>query len=315
MNNKKQNFTDKTTVKFEGINKLDVFPELVLQADNVCLRPIPWNDLELYGTLIADGLFTEGEQNTVGYYYDAQDTVSSARKLVSQQISFWSDITPESWKLDFGIYVDDELVGRQLVGAENFLLSKVVYSDSFVIPAWRNRGVGKKARAAMLALVFDVLGARAAMSTAMIVNEASEHVSRALGYIDNGFSCSVVGDKTFDDRNYILWEDIWKLKKGQWQLSTVGVGGLLEKVGISAHSVVEPMVDNSEVGQVDNVDMKKIAETVVVVNGMLDGVYNETGKQLWWKRPLKQLNGDSPEKVVATNPYFVIKLAQETMQQ
>mgnify|MGYP001017749003 CR=1 FL=1 len=149
------------------MSTLDVFSQVSIHADNVCLKPVPWKDLETYGLLITNGLFTQGQQNTAGMYYDPDNLVDSARKLVSEQLSSWSSLTAESWKLDFGIYVDNVLVGRQLVGAENFLLSKMVYSDSFVIPAWRSKGVGTKARAAM--------------STAMVSNAASDKVSQTLG--------------------------------------------------------------------------------------------------------------------------------------
>ena len=84
--------------------------------------------------------------------------------------------------------VDGEPVGMQdLIGAD-FAVFGAVSTFSWLGSGYRGRGIGTEMRAAALHLAFAGLAAREATSEAFTDNQASNRVSRALGYEPNGTS-------------------------------------------------------------------------------------------------------------------------------
>ena len=71
--------------------------------------------------------------------------------------------------------------------ARGFAARRTVDTGSWLGQDYQGRGFGKEMRAAVLALAFDGLGARLAETEAFLDNAASNAVSRALGYEENGF--------------------------------------------------------------------------------------------------------------------------------
>jgi RimJ/RimL family protein N-acetyltransferase len=95
-------------------------------------------------------------------------------------------VEPQWWRLYFAVVVAGEPVGMQdLVGAD-FHSFGTVSTFSWLRPSFRRRGVGREMRAAVLHLAFVGLGAKEALSEAFADNEASNRVSRVLGYEPNG---------------------------------------------------------------------------------------------------------------------------------
>src|SRR3954469_14534876 len=70
--------------------------------------------------------------------------------------------------------------------AEEFPTYGSVTTFSWLAPRERGRGIGREMRSAILHLAFAGLGAREATSEAFVDNDASNAVSRALGYDENG---------------------------------------------------------------------------------------------------------------------------------
>jgi len=95
-------------------------------------------------------------------------------------------VSPDSWRLYFAVLVDGEPVGMQDLIGMNFTRFGTVSSFSWLAPGSRGQGLGKEMRAAILQLAFAGLGAREAGSDAFVDNEASNRVSRGLGYEPNG---------------------------------------------------------------------------------------------------------------------------------
>jgi RimJ/RimL family protein N-acetyltransferase len=93
----------------------------------------------------------------------------------------------DHWRLPFGVWCNGELVGFQELEAEKFAALRTVESSSWLSTSARGIGIGKEMRAAVLALAFDHLGATVATSGAWEWNGSSLGVSRALGYVDNGW--------------------------------------------------------------------------------------------------------------------------------
>lgn len=90
------------------------------------------------------------------------------------------------WRLFFVALVDGEPIGMQdLIGAD-FTLFGSVTTFSWIAPAVRRRGLGREMRSAILHLAFAGLAAREATSEAFPDNDASNGVSRSLGYEPNG---------------------------------------------------------------------------------------------------------------------------------
>jgi RimJ/RimL family protein N-acetyltransferase len=93
----------------------------------------------------------------------------------------------EDWVLPFTVLRDGELLGVQALEGKDFAVRRVVDSYSWLLTQARGQGVGKQMRAAVLELAFRGIGAAYAVSEAYADNAASLGVSRALGYVENGF--------------------------------------------------------------------------------------------------------------------------------
>jgi RimJ/RimL family protein N-acetyltransferase len=95
--------------------------------------------------------------------------------------------TPESWELGAAAFLDGRPVGMQGIHARGFAGNRTVDTGSWLGQAFQGQGLGKEMRTAMLGFAFDGLGALVAETEAFLDNAASNGVSRALGYEENGF--------------------------------------------------------------------------------------------------------------------------------
>ena len=93
----------------------------------------------------------------------------------------------EDWVLAFAVLHNDVPIGLQALEGKDFRVRRTVDSHSWLVTSARGQGLGKQMRAAVLSLAFDHLGAEYAVTEAWEDNVASLGVSRALGYVDNGF--------------------------------------------------------------------------------------------------------------------------------
>jgi RimJ/RimL family protein N-acetyltransferase len=95
-------------------------------------------------------------------------------------------VEPDSWRLYFAVVVGGEPVGMQDLIGDRFSTLGSVTTFSWLSADARGMGLGREMRAAVLQLAFEGLGAREASSDAFLDNHASNAVSRALGYAENG---------------------------------------------------------------------------------------------------------------------------------
>ena len=93
---------------------------------------------------------------------------------------------PSDWFLNLMVELDGDPIGAQSIDAEGFAIHRTVHTGSWLGRAYQGRGFGKEMRAAVLGFAFDGLGARVAETSAFLDNAASNGVSRALGYEENG---------------------------------------------------------------------------------------------------------------------------------
>ncbi len=73
---------------------------------------------------------------------------------------------PDDWTCSFVVRVRGEVVGAQKIMAQSFAITGEVSSGSWLTRRVHGRGIGTRMREAMLAFVFEHLGARGARTSA-----------------------------------------------------------------------------------------------------------------------------------------------------
>ena len=119
---------------------------------------------------------------------------------------------PQWWRFYFVVVVDGNPIGMQDLIGTDFAALGTVSTFSWLQPSSRRLGLGTEMRSAILHLAFAGLGAREASSEAFTDNDASNAVSRALGYEPNGTTWATRrGDPAL--------LNAWKLARKQWERS------------------------------------------------------------------------------------------------
>lgn len=114
------------------------------------------------------------------------------------------------WRLNLGVFLKNEIYPIGVVGiySENFLETKTVRSNSWLLLKYQGRGIGKEMRRGSLELAFDFLHADRARSTIHPDNLASQKVSKSLGYIEDGTK-EVEGYKGGIGIRFLLSREDW----------------------------------------------------------------------------------------------------------
>ena len=120
--------------------------------------------------------------------------------------------TPRSWRLCFALLDGDHVVGAKSLQAENFGEKNVVSTGSWIGLSYQGRGLGTLMRIAVLALAFDHLGAKLAISEAFEDNLASCRVNEKLGY-------SLVRQQELVRRSAIAIQNVYELDASHWRNS------------------------------------------------------------------------------------------------
>lgn len=97
-----------------------------------------------------------------------------------------AQMSPEEWSLDFGVHLDGEIIGSVDLRAKSFPDNHEVVTGSWIYHRLQGRGIGTQVRHAAAVFCFDYLGAHRLRSEWDPGNEASQAVSRKLGYIIEG---------------------------------------------------------------------------------------------------------------------------------
>jgi RimJ/RimL family protein N-acetyltransferase len=117
---------------------------------------------------------------------------------------------PRSWRFDFGVWADGELVGVQGLSADGFAEARVAATGSWLGRRYQGQGIGTEMRAAVLELAFGPLGAVAVTSSAFAANTASRRVSEKLGY-------EIVGEDTMSPRGVPQRHLLLRLERERWR--------------------------------------------------------------------------------------------------
>ena len=157
--------------------------DLRISAPPLALRPMNEADQAVIAELLPDDV----ELNPAATRYDVANERNSRGIVVHQ--GYWKAYgtwRPEEWRLSFVVLTDGEPIGVQELEGNDFVRLRTVDTSSFLVPAGRGRGHGKRMRQAVLSLAFGPLEAQAAITSAWQDNHASLGVSRSLGYRPNG---------------------------------------------------------------------------------------------------------------------------------
>ena len=134
--------------------------------------------------------------------YDLDPTIEAPTRALHLLRTYWRDQaawSDGSWVLHLvATTPEGRPIGMQTMEGDDFADSRTVDSASWVAVAERNRGFGGAMRSGMLALAFDGLGARTAVTSAWRDNAASLAVSRRLGYTEDRIERRPRGDADDD---------------------------------------------------------------------------------------------------------------------
>lgn len=142
-------------------------------------------DLEALAGLAAAGIHDPAVQPFAVPWTDVPPP-ERARSVLQYHWRCWGSWTPQQWSLELAVVRDGSVAGVQAMGASEFAVRREVHTGSWLGQAYQGQGIGTQMRAAILALAFEGLGARYALSGAVEGNAASLGVSRKLGYADDG---------------------------------------------------------------------------------------------------------------------------------
>ncbi len=191
-----------------------------LQAGEVHLRVARESDLDALAVLLPPDV----EQDPAATRYAALDAGANRSAVLAQ--SYWRAMglwSPADWALPFVVSAGGRVVGVQWLEGPDYPTDRTVDSSSWLVPEVRGRGLGIQMRRAALALAFGRLGAVAAISSAVVGNDASLGVSRSLGYAATHTSVLAHSGETLQHL---------RLERTDWIAEGVGVG--VEVVGVEA---------------------------------------------------------------------------------
>ncbi len=132
------------------------------------------------------GIHPAGEMPFFVPWTDRLDEPDAATPFLAHHWTARGALSPTGWSLPLAVVADGRAIGIQELAAEEFPTTRSVSSGSWLTASEQGRGIGTEMRAAVLHLAFAGLGALEARTSAWVDNEASQRVSRRLGYLPNG---------------------------------------------------------------------------------------------------------------------------------
>jgi RimJ/RimL family protein N-acetyltransferase len=140
-------------------------------------------------------------------------------------------VSDSFWRLYLVVVVDGEPIGVQDLIATDFSAFGTVHTFSWLSADARGQGLGTEMRHAVLHLAFEGLGAQHAGSDAFIDNDASNHVSQALGYQRNGVDWATRRGEAGQLKRWTLSREQWSTRRRD-DIDLIGVAECRPVLGI-----------------------------------------------------------------------------------
>jgi RimJ/RimL family protein N-acetyltransferase len=138
---------------------------------------------------------------------------------------------PDDWGLHLVVWLDGRPIGAQSLMAKRFAVHRTVNTGSWLGQAHQGQGFGKEMRGAVLAFAFEGLGARVAETEAYLDNAASNGVSRALGYVPDGYSRSAPEGVSREMQRFAMTEAVWR-SRARPPVTIEGLDACRDRFGI-----------------------------------------------------------------------------------
>lgn len=194
---------------------------LRLITDRLVLRCPDEDELGALAAVAAAGVHEPGERPYLTPWTE-ESPQQTALNVLQQHWTRRGEWSSSAWALELGLFRGGDPVGMVALRARNFPVLREVRTESWLGLQHHRQGLGTEARAALLHLAFDELGAQSALSEVFQDNAASHGVSRRPGYRSDGISR--------DDRDgQALVSDRLRLDRDTWfrlQRPAVAVEGL-----------------------------------------------------------------------------------------
>lgn len=174
--------------------------QLKLATKSLELRVPNYAELSELAHVAAKGVNNPGEQPFLTPWTNLPPH-ERAVHIMQQHWSRRGAWRVEDWALEMGVFRENQPVGMVTLKARNFSVLREVKTESWLGLEFHQQGIGTEARAGLLALAFEGLGAVTALSEVFQNNVGSQGISRRLGYFHDGISRDVLdGRVVISDR-------------------------------------------------------------------------------------------------------------------
>jgi RimJ/RimL family protein N-acetyltransferase len=217
------------------VNLTDYLPvyRIRLRTERLELRLPDLDDLVALADRAAEGVHDPAFMPFVVPWTEAEP-LDRGRATILWQMRAIATATPEDWALPFVAVHEGRVIGMQEVAAKEFKASREATTGSWLGLAHHGKGLGTEMRAAVLAFLFDGLGADYALSASFDGNGPSQGVSRKLGYREDGIVHHVLRGERRVDRRWRLGREDWEAHRrhevaieglDEGALAMLGLGG------------------------------------------------------------------------------------------
>jgi RimJ/RimL family protein N-acetyltransferase len=197
---------------------------LVVRSPRLELRPDDDRGLRDLALLGAEGVHPAEEMPMAVPWTDATPAVRARGTMQA----FWgqrSELRPDDWRVNWILRhrTRGTVLGAMVLAATDFPTLREVSTGSWLGLAHQGRGYGTEARAALLELAFDYLGAHSARTTCWKDNPASLRVSTKLGYRQDGTARQSRRDQPATVLRLLLTHEEFAAHRPDWQIEVRGL--------------------------------------------------------------------------------------------
>jgi RimJ/RimL family protein N-acetyltransferase len=210
----------------------DLWPQygLTIVTSRLELRLPREEELAELAQLAGRGVHHPGERPFLTPWTDGGPE-DRARFVLQGHWSRLAGWSAAAWQLGLGVFRDGEPLGVVTLRARDFTVVREVTTASWLGLEHHGKGYGTEARCGLLALAFDHLGARAALTEVFQDNHASQGVSRKLGYEHDGISADARGDEVLVSDRLRLTRETWT-RRTRPVIKVAGLAACLPSFGL-----------------------------------------------------------------------------------